>query len=509
MSSSSSTVPSEPVSDRSHLLAGSSSSSYHAAAADEAEAGVSDSTRTARDGGETWKDVEEPEYYFGVIPADYVNGKAKPSNEMKDVTFLLISSMIGSGILSQPYCFMKAGIMLVLLLYGIIGYGIYLCSHLLVTASEKIIIERNLDPKKFEYADLSYEVLGNVGRYTTDVFITLANFFALVSYVIVIGILMSQVISTEANSDSEFDKVITRPSFDVSVIISVLVVPPCLIRNFGHLTFVSYASITLIFCSILYVIGFGPVEDTYYWKSHDFGDVKDINFWSGEGLSSVLGTIIFTLSFSTAIFPAYQSLEPRSLVAIRQVCAITIIVGGLLCTIMGLAGYLAFMDQVEDNIIYSFTTDNFWSLVTIFKLAIVFHLCFYIPMEFVVMRQCVYTLLQWRADEVSTEAHVITTLSLLFSGLGMGVALLETTEKAFVLVLAISGGICFSTLVFILPGLIAIVAFWPGTMKGWVDMPPDVQMDIGMGFFFAIAGICIMIYTFIDILFLNPPDLGQ
>lgn len=489
-------------SSQSPLLQGNSSSSNYGGTAGESNLDVESSAANSSDGIEN-------EYYFGVIPAGYITGDVKPSNEKVGVTFLLISSMIGSGILSQPYCFMKGGIFLVLCIYCVVGYGIYLCCHLLLTASEKVIVERDLDPKTFEYADLSYQALGETGRYITEVFITLANFFALVSYVIVIGVLSSQCLLTELTGDSPWEKTITRPSLDTTIIMVVLVIPPCMIRNFGHLTFVSQCSICLVMLAIIFVIGFGPLEDTYYWQTHDFGDVRDINFWDGENLSTVLGAIIFTLSFSTAIFPAYQSLDPRSLGTIREVCAYTILAGASLCTIMGLAGYLAFMETTEDNIIYNFTSDTFWSLVTVFKLAIVLHLCFYIPMEFVVMRQCVYTLLQWEAQEVSTEALISLTLILLGAALGTGVLLLETTEKAFGLVLAISGGICFSTLVFILPGIITLVLFWPKNNKELQVLTNETKLDIGLGLFFALFGTGILMFTVIDVIFIHPPDFGQ
>ena len=67
------------------------------------------------------------------------------------------------------------------------------------------------------------------------------------------------------------------------------------------------------------MIVFGPMEDTYYYKHHDFGDVKDLNMWSLEGTGTVLGAIIFSLSFTVAIFPAYQSLEPREPQLITEV----------------------------------------------------------------------------------------------------------------------------------------------------------------------------------------------
>ena len=266
-------------SDRSPLIQDSKPSNYSNFAAEESNLDLDSSTAEGACDS-------TPQYYLGIIPAAYITGKVKPSNDKLGVTSLLISSMIGSGILNQPYCFMEGGIILVLCIYCAVGYGMYLCSHLLLSASEKVIVERNLDPKTFQYADLSYQVLGEPGRYVTEVFITFANFLILVSYIIVIGVLSSQVISTAVTGDSPLEKAITRSSLDATIFFVVLVVPPCMIRNFGHLTFVSYASICTVALGIIFVVSFGPLEDTYYWKNHDFGDVKDINFSNMENLGT-------------------------------------------------------------------------------------------------------------------------------------------------------------------------------------------------------------------------------
>ena len=88
---------------------------------------------------------------------------------------------------------------------------------------------------------------------------------------------------------------------------------------------------------------------------------------------------------------------------------------------MGIAGYMAFMDKVDDNIIYSFHSDDFWSFVTLFKLAVVLHLCFFIPLEFVIMRKSFNTLLQWNDGDISYEAHLISSIGLLLTALGTGI----------------------------------------------------------------------------------------
>ena len=121
----------------------------------------------------------------------------------------------------------------------------------------------------------------------------------------------------------------------------------------------------------------------------------------------------------------------------------------------------------------------------------------------------VNTLLQWEADEVSTEALISLTLALLGAVLGTSVLLLETTDKALGLVLAIAGGVCFSTLVYILPGVIAIVVFWPRNEKDSNALTNENKLDIGLGIFFALFGAVILLFTVVDVLILHPPDLGQ
>merc|ERR1711991_136900 len=122
------------------------------------------------------------------------------------------------------------------------------------------------------------------------------------------------------------------------------------------------------------------------------------------------------------------------------------------------------------------------------------------------MRQCVYTLLQWKAEEVSTEMLISLTLVLFGAALGTGVLLLETTQKAFGLVLALAGGICFSTLVFILPGIIGVVVFYPRNDEDMKALSNDNKLDIAMGIFFSLFGIGILIFTVVDVIFLHPPD---
>ena len=54
----------------------------------------------------------------------------------------------------------------------------------------------------------------------------------------------------------------------------------------------------------------------------------------------------------------------------------------------------------------NFKSDDFFSVASLFKLLIVFHLIIYIPQEFLVMRNCVYDLFDHTDDTTSDTAHL-------------------------------------------------------------------------------------------------------
>ena len=117
------------------------------------------------------------------------------------------------------------------------------------------------------------------------------------------------------------------------------------------------------------------------------------------------------------------------------------------------------MDATSDNIIYDFKSEEFWSLATIFKLLIVVHMCVYMPIDFSLMKESMLKLYYEEESEISEWFNIISSIVTLMTALAIAVVLLETTEKAFGLVMSLTGGICGSIIVFILPGLFSFISF--------------------------------------------------
>ena len=122
---------------------------------------------------------------------------------------------------------------------------------------------------------------------------------------------------------------------------------------------VAKVSVSFVLVATLFVIIEGQSEPTYYFKNHPTGDLSQLNWWTWD--SSVvrsIGSVVFTLSFSGAVFPAYNSLTPRSSSTLHDMNLLTVITGVILCFSMGLSGYLAFGDITSDNILNSFSSGS-------------------------------------------------------------------------------------------------------------------------------------------------------
>ena len=122
-----------------------------------------------------------------------------------------------------------------------------------------------------------------------------------------------------------------------------------------------------------------------------------------------------------------------------KITASAIGIGAAMCMGMGLAGYIAFKDDTEGEIL-----DNFGgSAFDFFKIMVVAHLILYIPVSFVVMRYSVVKVMyETRAELLPWTTHVILTLSLLVLLVLMVVALLASGlagGEAFGLILNITG----------------------------------------------------------------------
>jgi len=297
-----------------------------------------------------------------------------------------------------------------------------------------------------EYSGLAKKAFGKNGERIIDFFIVFGGGAAIMGYVLIIGNLMSDLLSAWGCEGGGCGLYSVS-----SIAVAVFVMPLCLFRHFGHLAILSIFSIVAISLVLALVIVGGPIVGKE--KGLDSGDVKIFDML---GSIQSIGSIVFALSCAPANFQAFVSTEAKSrnLDSWIFITLRTVIIGALMCLVMGLVGYLSFRSTTYGDILKDFTEPGF----AFFKIMVIIHLIMYIPVDFVVMRYSfVIQVFGIKAENLATIWYVPLSIIMLTSTVVL-VLILQSqgvaSGKIFSLILDFTGGIGGSVSSFILPAAI-------------------------------------------------------
>ena len=417
------------------------------------------------------------EYFCFCIPMSWIilppeGEEVKIKNSDLSTMFLILNTMIGSGILVQAYVFQQSGIVAAIFEYSIICTMIYLGAELIIQCGDIIQVH--------DYSGCVGTILGPWGSFVVDISIVFNGAGALLSYVIIIGSLFSSIVQSGSCSNSSW---YCNEGFLTILPILLFTVPLCLIRRFGHLAYISYASIFVIGSVVLLVLIGGPIRKQYY-----VDDDSSVNTGNFIGCMATVGDIVFALGYITAIFHTFHAHENKNISQYQALTLKTTVIGALMCFFTGLVGYLSFLGGTQTNIL-----ENFPGAVgDLFKMAVIVHLLLYIPGDFVILRAALWKLFKTDVAKQSDSQFIAVTLACIFVITGVGIALLLSIGDNSSLgnVVNITGGISGSVLYFILPGI--------STLK--VIKPEDVvsyRKAVGLVIFGVIIFVMVFVGTFI------------
>lgn len=347
-----------------------------------------------------------------------------PTNSAYLTTFLLINTMIGSGILNQPFVFMESG-----LLGGMVGFII---AALGTWTGLLCLTEAGIHEGILEYSGLAKRAFQKNGERVVDISIIILAFGAQLGYILIVGTTLSQLLASWG-----CDSVMCEEYVTTIVSVSVFVLPVCMFRHFGHLAWLSLFSVAAILAVLFLVVIGGPIK--HQEKHYD----EDYKVFDISGTLKSTGSIVFSLSCSAANFQAFISTEKKSqaMGPWSWVTGSAVAIGTLMCVIMGIAGYLSFSDDTQGMILENFNEVGF----DFFKVMVVSHLILYIPVNFVIMRYSLVKLFSGQRSELLPyTTHTILTIFLLAATTGIVILLLSlglASGVAFSLILDITGGI--------------------------------------------------------------------
>ena len=358
--------------------------------------------------------------------------------------FLLLNSMIGSGVFNIPHVFSKTGLVSAYFLLTMAAALVYLGLVLLV----QVFVEGGSDCPE-DYSELSGRVLSpSYGPIITDLSIAIVGFGALLSYVSGITNMSTLLITSWTGSEN-----LSTSYLATGLIMLFLVFPLSLQRSYGHFTGISVVSMTsvgLVLC--LVVIG-GPLYQAKYGTLAS-SSTSALLLGTGGGSAPVsqLGSIIFTFSCASATFHTFKYMRVRTLAEWRVVARTTVFCGWCLCVAMGTAGFLVFGQSTEGIILANFQMGHVGDF---FQLLFILHLILYIPLDFLVARHSLLRLCGVSSGAlVDNKAHA--ALSFLLLALAtLTILFLDASNvragQSFSIILNFTGGLGGSIISFVLP----------------------------------------------------------
>ncbi len=180
-----------------------------------------------------------------------------------------------------------------------------------------------------------------------DISIAIKCFGVGVSYLIIIGDLMPQIInSLPFKQLIEIDFLQNR-IFWISFSLIFILSPLCYLRNLDSLRYTSFVALIAIGYLVIMIISHFLINDTVPLRGN-------INYFKIYNLSQLLTTfpiIVFAYTGHQNMFSIINELKDKSSSNIEKIIKTSMSISGFLYLLVGILGYLSFGDNVGENVI--------------------------------------------------------------------------------------------------------------------------------------------------------------
>lgn len=363
------------------------------------------------------------------------NDVVKVGNSLPASFMLMLAFMLGSGFLTQAYVFRESGVALAPVLYVCAVTAGYLgCTYLLdVMANRRI----------YDFALVAADIFGDVGWWTVHIGIIIQMIGCIITYFILLGSMLQEVIITFAGGDSDW----YTDLFFLTSLFILVTAPLSAFHQFSEMIWLAVFTFIMLLTGFFFVVIDGSLNASTY-------DSLSITVASGTGMLETIGFVVFALGMNVIVPTTYANSENSDRAAFDKVLLSSQVVGGILLCVVGLVGYLSFRSDTQVNIM-----DNFaGTTASVLKCVIMAHLLTYIPGCAVVARNSFYALLGADVNE-ETYWRLLGISGLFLTVIGLVAVLLQDyfgSSTALSNVINITGGISSAFLSFGMPGLLVL-----------------------------------------------------
>jgi sodium-coupled neutral amino acid transporter 11 len=193
---------------------------------------------------------------------------------------------------------------------------------------------------------------GKYGSYFVLINMFILAYGAMVAYLLIIKDTVPVVLDIVDTGEQEF----LKRELVMIVTSLVIVVPLSMARDMASLAATSLMSVVADAILVGFVIGFSPVRSTVS-DYGGFGKVLADN-WINSKLFIGLGVLSTAMACQHSAFIVSGSLENKTASRWGMVTSRSISISAAMCIMMGVTGYLGFLDQTEGDVLNNFGSDS-------------------------------------------------------------------------------------------------------------------------------------------------------
>ncbi|CCE65201.1 hypothetical protein TPHA_0K00670 [Tetrapisispora phaffii CBS 4417] len=286
------------------------------------------------------------------------------SSSVRSGTLTLLHTACGAGILAMPYAFQPFGVFPGLFLIAFCG-ACAMLGLILQSTVAKYVPERNAS-----FFALS-QVTNPKFSVLFDIAIAVKCFGVGVSYMIVVGDVMPQILGTF--TDTEF---FLNRNVNITIVMLFIVTPLCFLKNLNSLRYASIAAISAVIylCFLVMFHFFIPNEEIRDTRGPvSWGFPKD-----GLNPLNTLPIFVFAYTCHHNMFSVINEQQDIHFNKLKQICIFAMLLACTLYIIIGGSGYLTFGNAITGNIITLYSNS---AATTVGRIAIVILVMLAFPLQ--------------------------------------------------------------------------------------------------------------------------------
>ncbi|KAK3673718.1 hypothetical protein LTR78_006271 [Recurvomyces mirabilis] len=363
---------------------------------------------------------------------DYLES-ARPKSGLKSAFMNMANSIIGAGIIGQPYAFKQAGLLSGIILLIVLTITVDWTIRLIVTNSKLSGAD--------SFQATMEKCFGKSGLVAISVAQWAFAFGGMVAFCIIIGDTIPHVLQAVIPSLEHMPVLWLLTDRRAIIVLFVLGLsfPLSLYRDIAMLSKASTLALISMIIIIITVVTQGPLQ-----KSELRGQLRG-SLLINDGIFQAIGVISFAFVCHHNSLLIYGSLRTPTMDRFARVTHYSTGISMMACMMMALGGYLSFGDRTQGNVLNNFPTDSV--MINIARLCFGLNMITTLPLECFVCRE-VMTTYYFPSEPHNPNRHLIFTTSLVITAMGMA---LITSDLGIVFELVGATSAC--ALAYILPPL--------------------------------------------------------